>query len=196
MNMKPSPLLVVDVQSGFVNDRSRHVVPVVQRLADKWLDLGWPIYLSQFTNKHDSQWVKLLGWSRLMDESEIALAPELDHVRPHATVYRKQSYTCVVGPFLDDARSAEWTDVVVCGIATDSCVLATAVDLFEFSERDLRPLVVSDACASHAGEHAHESGLFIIQRFIGSGQIVSSRELLDEGELSRAPRVGDPIASA
>jgi nicotinamidase-related amidase len=67
--------------------------------------------------------------------------------------------------------------VVVCGIATDSCVLATAIDLFEYG---LRPIVVKDACGSHAGRKAHEAGLFIIERFIGSKQLVMSSDLLSE----------------
>jgi len=181
--MKETPLLIVDVQSGFVNNKSRHVIPVILRLADRWLSLGWPIYLSQFTNHRGSQWERLLGWSRLMDETEIALSEELNGLRSRATVYRKRTYSCVVGPFLEGLRASDWESVVVCGIATDSCVLATAVDLFEFPERDIRPIVLKDACASHAGPRAHESGLFIIERFIGARQIISSDKLLTDDAL-------------
>jgi nicotinamidase-related amidase len=154
---------------------------VIERLADRWLLLGWPIYLSQFVNEHGSQWERLLGWSRLISEDEVALSPELGFLKTQATVYRKHTYSCLVGPFLEDMRCSSWNDVVICGIATDSCVLATAIDLFEFSDRHIRPVVVQDGCASQAGKVAHDAGLFLLKRFIGAQQIITSDELLDEG---------------
>jgi len=60
--------------------------------------------------------------------------------------------------------------LVLCGIATDGCVLKTAVDAFE---RGIEPVVVVDACASHAGNAVHEAGLLLLGRFIGAGQLRS-----------------------
>lgn len=174
-----TPLLVVDVQNGFVNENSRHILPVVTALVSDWLERGAPVYMSQFTNRSGSQWNRLLHWSRLSSEAEIALCPELARLSQNVTTYRKESYSCVVGPFLDDLQRASWTDVVVCGIATDGCILATVIDLFEYKARQLRPVVVSDACASHAGPEINDAGLLLIQRFIGREQVVPSRELLD-----------------
>lgn len=168
----------MDAQNGFVNENSSHVVPRIRALAQRWLSLGEPVYMSQFTNRPGSQWERFLNWSRLNSEVEIALTPELADVAQHAVTYRKQTYSCLVGPFLDDAKRSNWDNVVICGIATDSCVLATAIDLFEFRGEGIRPIVVRDACASHAGEPAHSSGLFIIERFIGANQIVSMAELM------------------
>ena len=34
-------------------------------------------------------------------------------------------------------------------------------------------LVVTDACASHAGSEIHEAGLLLLGRFIGAGQLKS-----------------------
>jgi nicotinamidase-related amidase len=67
------------------------------------------------------------------------------------------------------------TKVFICGIATESCVMKTAIDLFE---RNIRPIVIQDACCSHAGEAAHNAGLLIIERNIGKAQITDS-SLLD-----------------
>jgi hypothetical protein len=65
-----------------------------------------------------------------------------------------------------------WTDLYLCGIDTDSCVLKTAVDTFE---RNPTPWILKDACASHAGAHA--VGLFIAARFIGANQIIQTTSL-------------------
>jgi nicotinamidase-related amidase len=62
-----------------------------------------------------------------------------------------------------------WTDLYVCGIDTDICVLKTAVDAFEY---DLTPWILQDACASHAGPEAHTAG-----RFIGTNHIIQTTSL-------------------
>lgn len=178
--MNVRPLLIVDVQNGFVNDKSRHVLPVIVELAKHWQATSQPIYMSQFTNFENSQWERLIGWHRLESEEEIALRDELQPFVGSAITFRKRSYSCLVDPFRDDLRANDWSEVVLCGIATDGCVLATAVDLFEFEDRPIRPVVVRDACASHAGEEISNAGLTLIERFIGRGQVVNSSDVLSE----------------
>jgi nicotinamidase-related amidase len=65
--------------------------------------------------------------------------------------------------------------LVLCGIATDGCVLKSAVDAFE---RGIEPVVVTDACASHAGREIHEAGLLLLARFIGPGQLKSAADFV------------------
>ena len=74
-------------------------------------------------------------------------------------------------------REHGWTDLLVCGIATDGCVLKTAVDAFEAG---YTPWVLRDACASHAGSAVHEAGLLLASRFIGRDQVLDSSTILDE----------------
>ncbi|GAA5050483.1 nicotinamidase-related amidase [Thermocatellispora tengchongensis] len=86
-----------------------------------------------------------------------------------AHVVDKRGY----GLFADRAGAAlveerGWRDLYVCGIATESCVPATALGAFGL---DLTPWVIVDACASSAGEEAHEAGLLVTRRFIGAGQL-------------------------
>jgi nicotinamidase-related amidase len=177
MSTERAPLLIVDVQNGFVNDKSRHVLPAIRALAEQWVDAELPIYMSQFTNAAGSQWDRLIGWKRLIDEDEIAIHDDLADIADRATTFRKNTYTCVVDPFREDMRRERWSSVVLCGIATDGCVLETAVDLFQYGGHDVRPIVVRDACASHAGEEIHLMGIKLIERFIGRSQVVSSDDL-------------------
>jgi nicotinamidase-related amidase len=178
-----TPLLLVDIQRGFVNTNSQHVLPVVQQLAEHWRALGWPIYMSQFTNHPDSQWERLIGWRRLESEEEIAIHPAVESFSEGAVVYRKRTYTCFTGTFLADAKASDWTDIVLCGIATDGCVLATAIDIFEFPDRKMRPIVVRDACASHAGDEVHGKGLHLLERFIGRQQVVDCAAIFNQTAL-------------
>ena len=83
-------------------------------------------------------------------------------------VIEKLIYSCVSAAFLDQLRHAQIDELHLCGIATDNCVLKCAVDLFEAG---LRPIVLAEFCASHAGADYHQWGLAIIERFIGTAQV-------------------------
>ncbi|MDP4504050.1 isochorismatase family protein [Nonomuraea turcica] len=114
-------------------------------------------------------------WSECMGSPQIDI---VDDLQPHAAksyVIDKKGY----GLFADDAGAAlvaekGWRDIYVCGIATESCVLATALGAFEI---DLTPWVIEDASASHAGQHVHDAGILVTQRFIGVGQVIKVAEL-------------------
>ncbi|MFD4406738.1 cysteine hydrolase family protein [Nocardia sp. NPDC058499] len=74
----------------------------------------------------------------------------------------------------DDSRSPRRpTDVFLCGIATDACVLATAIAVFDAG---LTPWVVCDACASNANrtppQRLHNAALMLLDRFVGTGHLI------------------------
>lgn len=173
MNFQHSVLVVIDMQNGFVNDRSRHVVEPVVRLVKEWQSAGGATVFTRFLNHPGGQYERLIHWQRMQSSPETDIIEEL---QPFVTnVVDKDYYS-----FFNEAGSRlhseyGWTDLVFCGIATDSCVLKSAVDTFE---QGLTPWVVSDASASHAGDETHKEGLHLIGRFIGRGQIIDSATLL------------------
>ena len=59
----------------------------------------------------------------------------------------------------------------ICGIDTDCCVLTTAVNLFEVG---IRPIVLTQYCASNGGESSHQAALTCMGRLIGSHHLVSN----------------------
>lgn len=159
-------LIVIDVQRGFVNDQSQHVVPKVIELIRQARAKDIPIFFTRFINHPKSGHVKWMGWSRFMNTSEIELHPE---ILPFAdVVFDKPGYTSLVPPVRTWLGERGIARLYCCGLDTESCVLKTAVDAFE---SDIEPMVVHDACASHAGQAAHEAGLFVLSRFIGQKQL-------------------------
>jgi nicotinamidase-related amidase len=72
-------------------------------------------------------------------------------------------------------RDGGWTDLAFCGLATEGCVLKSAVDAFE---RGYTPWVVHDASASNDGDATHEAGLLVTGRFIGVGQLIDAATLI------------------
>jgi nicotinamidase-related amidase len=177
MSERKPVLVVVDVQNGFITEHSKPVVPVIVDLVRRWQAARGDVVFSRYLNYAGSPFERLIGWTKMADSPETDFVGELaPYVGPHTPVVDKHIYTLFTpeGTHLVDERG--WTDLYLCGIDTDSCVLKTAVDAFE---RDLTPWILKDACASHAGAEAHAAGLFIAGRFIGTNQIIQSTSLPD-----------------
>ena len=156
-------LIVVDVQRGFVNEHTRHVVPVVERLQEAYER----VHATRFVNAPQSPYRTFLDWGRFGEGSAdagLAFRPAA-----HAVIVEKHVYSCVTEELLAELRREGMTEVSLCGIDTDACVLVTAVDLFQ---NDIRPVVLAQACASHAGPEHHAAGLRLLERLIGKRQIV------------------------
>lgn len=157
------PLLIVDVQKGFINEATRHIPAIAERLAADYE----AVIATRFVNPGGSAYRRLIHWRRFAPgsaDTELAFRPPAG-----AEVIEKRRYTCVDAAFLGRLRDLGAEEVHLCGIATDNCVLKCAVDLFEAG---LRPVVLASACASHAGPEYHEWGLRILARLIGTDQIV------------------------
>jgi nicotinamidase-related amidase len=165
-------LLVVDMQNGFVNHNSEHIVPNIRRLLERG---GWDkIVFTRFINQPDSSYVRWIGWSRFMESPETDI---IEPLRPYAKkIIDKHGYSAFV-PSLAKILEGRIERVVICGVATDGCVLKTAVDAFE---REIEPVVVTDACASHAGATIHDAALLLIPRFIGRKQVRTTEDILSE----------------
>ena len=171
-------LVVVDVQNGFVREESAYVVPRIVDLVDQWQASGGDTIFTRYINYPGSPFERLIGWSELMTSPQIDIVPELQPYADRATaVIDKKGYGLFADP-VGAAIVAErgWSDLYICGIATESCVLATALGAFE---ADLTPWVIEDASASHAGRVAHDAGILVAQRFIGEGQIIKIADVLD-----------------
>ncbi len=160
-------LLVIDVQAGFINQWTRHIPEAVQSLQDRFET----VFASRFENPPDSPFRKWKGLARFapgMPETALAFAPCAD-----AHVFAKSGYSAASDEIIVAAKEAD-SPVHLCGIATDNCVLATAIDLFE---QGVRPIVIADLCASHGGPEYHEAGLLLLKRLLGEAQIVSAADV-------------------
>ena len=161
-----SMLLVVDVQNGFVNEHTRFIIEAVNRLTGAFSGRGLPVAFTRFVNTPGSGYERWIGWTRFMHGPENDLHEAVD--AGAGPVFVKHGYTAFTPEFENYLREQRVERLVLCGIATDGCVLKSAVDAFE---RGIEPLVVTDACASHGGNEIHEAGLLLLGRFIGAGQL-------------------------
>ncbi len=172
MELSRSVLVVVDMQNYFVNDRSRHVVPVIADVVRRWQAADGAVIFTRYWNYPGSQFERLIGWTRMQAEPETTVVEELQpYLKEANAVIDKPAYSLFSDGGTEVVEEGGWQNLVICGIATESCVCKTAVDAFE---RGFTPWVLTDAIASHAGPAVHEAGLLVISRFIGARQLVSS----------------------
>ncbi len=166
---KSSVLVVVDVQNGFIRPPSAPVVPVIAELVERWQQEGGAVLFTRYINYPGSPFERMMDWNKLRESPEIDIVPELARAADDSIVLDKTIYSLFTREGIELVRRNGWKDIYICGIATESCVLKTAVDAFEL---DLTPWVISDASASHAGREAHDAGMLVMRRFIGQGQII------------------------
>jgi nicotinamidase-related amidase len=175
MDMNNAVLVVIDVQNGFVNEHSAHAVPAVARLVGRWTGAGRAVVFTRYRNYPGSPFERFFDWTRLREAPETDLAPELAGYAAGHPVVDKLGYSLFTEHAAELVRREGWTDLVFCGIATESCVLKSAADAFE---RGYVPWIVTDATASDAGAAVHDAGLTVARRLIGRGQLVTADEVL------------------
>ena len=155
-------LLIVDVQLGFTNEHTRHVIPFIEDVQKNYSI----VFVTRFINPVNSQFRRWMKWSRFdpsSNEVDFAFDP-----RPDAIVVEKSIYSCVNSLFVSKLHEMNIDEVHVCGIDTDVCVTKCATDLFE---NNIYPVVLSACCASHGGPEIHDWALHILRRLIGRDQV-------------------------
>lgn len=168
-------LVVVDVQNGFVTEHSAHVVPVIVGLVRRWQEASRDVVFTRYINHQGSIFERAMGWSKLQESPEIDIVSELQpFIAGAIAVIDKRIYTMFTDEGDQLAKDRGWSEIYVCGIDTEVCVLKTAVDAFE---RDIVPRLVVDASASHSGSEAHEAGLLVAQKMIGRRQLVWAADI-------------------
>jgi nicotinamidase-related amidase len=163
--MPMSMLLIIDVQSGFLNEWTAHVPVRVASLQGSFDQA----VVTRLYNPQKSLYRKLIGWNRFSlgsSDTQLAFEPRSD-----ATIIDKSTYSCINQVLLDRLRRNATTRAHLCGIGTDSSVMMSAIDLFQAG---IEPVVLAHACGSATGHADHQAGLQILRRLIGEKQVIGS----------------------
>ena len=163
--MTASQLLIIDVQTGFINEWTAHVPMRVASLQESFDQ----VLVTRLYNPQKSLYRKLIGWSGFsLGSVDTQLAFLADST---AKIIDKSTYSCVNEAFVDRLRRDGIARVHLCGIGTDSSILMSAVDLFQAG---IEPVVLAHACGSVSGHADHQAGLQILRRLVGDKQVIGS----------------------
>lgn len=180
-------LVVIDVQTGFVTAHSKHVVEPIIAAAQAWVHHGRHVVLTRFLNPEAIQWERLMHWTRMRSAPDTDLVDGLVALhRAHPDlvhVVDKRSYSAVYEVPVSMTTYLGAGELALCGIDTDACVLATAIDVFS---DDHTPFVLEDLCSSSGGQVFHEAGMLLLRRLLGPDQVVSSNTYLERHKVDPA----------
>ena len=156
-------LLVVDVQNGFITDATKHLKKLIPDLLSNFND--GIIIATKYINDDE----KREKWS---DFHEVKEVPDTDlcwDIAKYANyVFTKNTYSAITKEVKEILISKNITEVYLVGIATDCCILKSALDLFDMG---IRPIVLAAYCGASDVLY-HEQGLVILKRLIGEKQVI------------------------
>ena len=183
-------LLLVDFQRLFTDPASPAVVPGARAAIDRTRALveafegqGFAVLRTRHVHPvGDAGGVHGMFWDRLQRAGDpwSDASPEVEAFAGTAPLLDKARASA-----LSNARVAEAVAVadavVIVGVQTQVCVLATALDV---ARRDIRPVVVADACAAK-NERLHEAALQVLAA--GHAQVVSAFDVIAALGACRGP---------
>ncbi len=162
-------LIIIDMQKGFtLSEQTMCLKEKIEKLMER--EIFDIVIATRFLNEDNSIYERLFSWKRLKTKEEQELIQEvIQHVD---YVEDKYIYSCVNTNFIQKLCQLNGgiypEQVFLAGVDTDCCVLATAIDLFE---NNVRPIVLTDYCASNGGVEAHRAGITCMKRLLGNEQI-------------------------
>jgi nicotinamidase-related amidase len=160
------PLLIVDLQLGFINEFTHHIPQRIIRLIER--DDYAPLIFTRFVNLENGPYQRFLNWNKCDCQPEINIVPPLEPFVQQDLVFSKPGRCGITEELASYLSSSKFERVFIAGIDTDMCVLKIAMDIFDIG---IEPIVLTDCCASTAGLQAHLAGLSVLSRNIGAQRL-------------------------
>lgn len=158
-------LLAVDLQRGFC----RGATEVMPRVRDRLAADGSSLLATRFVNS-GPMFEQRLGWSSMRGGLDVELDPLI--AQRAVRVFDKDGYGAPA-ELVDYLHSIAPTRIEVFGIDTDSCVLATAIALFD---AHLPVVLNGNLSGSTGGERMHRYGLEVAGRMLGYGNLIGREQ--------------------
>lgn len=158
-------LIIIDVQKGFLNPLTKIFPFKIKKYLEQNKRKFDLVLFTQYLNRQNSQFAKLLNWYRFIDKKENDLCEEIKPFVNKNNLFKKYTY----GSFVDDKllkvlKKNKIVEVYLMGIATENCVLTFARDAFD---RGFKVIVLKKYCLSDSNKKLHEAALKIIRNNIG-----------------------------
>lgn len=147
-------ILIVDVQNVFIKPKIKGLPAAIRRHIDR--NAYDHVLFSKFVNRKDSNFVKLLNWDKAYTSPDIDIAPKLADLSTARNTFTKTAYSAFKSPRLRTyLKKHRITQIDVCGVESDGCVLATEFEGFDlgYEIRVLNRLTKSTSTLDTATEN-------------------------------------------
>ena len=158
-----SLLLIIDLQKVFINKNTRKLPKKINKIInDKKYN---KVAFTRFNNFDDSIYVKKLKWKKCINVDDKKIMIDVGN----NNVFNKYVYSAVNEEFIKFIKENNITNIYLCGIDIECCVLKTAIDLFELG---YNVYVLKDYCTCTHGIIRKNNALKIIKRCIGKDNVI------------------------
>ncbi len=155
-------LIVIDVQKYFVNEETKNLPQRIGNFIEK-SSFDYVLF-TQLINSKDSNFVRLLNWNKCFKSPDIDIHPLLLRFITKGNLFQKTSFSIFKSRKLTEfLKKHNITKLLLCGIDTESCILASAFDAFD-QGYDVR--VLEDLSFSHSGRDFHDAAIKILNKNI------------------------------
>ena len=156
-------LLIIDLQQAFINKNTQFLVAKIEKLvASK--KYGAAIF-ARFINHNDSAWVRKLNYRGCIAEDSKKIIISIND----NLVIDRCAYSAATDQLEKYIGDNKVNNVYLCGVDTESCVLKTALDLFE---KGYNVYVLKDYCACTRGKKKHDSAIDMLRYNIGEEYVI------------------------
>jgi nicotinamidase-related amidase len=158
-------LFIIDVQNFFINPLTASLPGKIRRYIQKNRRKFDIIIFTHFVNTPTSSVYRLLGWKKSMTATETRIAQDLQPLLSEGILVSKHVYSALKAPGIHTLlKSRGVQKIYLCGIDTDSCVLATAYDAFD---RGYDISLLKNLCMSSSHKSLHTAALSLLKRNVG-----------------------------
>jgi nicotinamidase-related amidase len=165
--MSKNALVVIDVQKYYINEHTRDLP---QKIADYIPSHPYDFVLfSKFVNHRGSNMYKTFRWEKMMTPDQTDICDNLLQFVNGQNLFQKDTYSLFKAKgFLEFLETNHITDLTLCGLDADACILATAYEGFDLG---YTIHVLDDLVGCHVGNSYRDFGLNIIKKNIQAGEI-------------------------
>lgn len=163
VSIDKSLLLIIDVQSDFINKNTKDLPKKIEKELTK---NRFNFYgFTMFINDINSLFFTKLNYEGCMDEKGKCLAVN----NKNYPIFKKTIYSALNEELKKFIIENNISNIYLCGIDTDACVLKTALDLFE---NNYNVFVIENLCKSHSGKKNHDFAIKLLKKLIGNGSVI------------------------
>jgi nicotinamidase-related amidase len=182
---KNCALIVEDMQKDFCNedgalfigDTVNAIIPRISGLIERAIRKEVHLIFAQDWHSHDDDEFEIWGQHCVRETPGAEVIDVFAPLLKEAHVIRKQKYSDFFGTDLDaHLKEKGIRTLIVVGVATNICVLHTAIDA---AHRGYE-LIVPEDCVAALSDHEHEYGLLHIKTIL-RGTITSSGNIIFTG---------------
>jgi len=153
-------LVVIDVQNYYINEGTADLPhKIAQHIEQTEYD---HVLFTKFVNDDNSSLSKYLDWHKMQSSPDIDIHESLSSLAKPENTFEKNTYSIFKSnKFVDFLESYGIRELILCGLDTDACILASQYDGFD---RGYKITVLDDLCACHSGVLYHDYALNIINK--------------------------------